>query len=66
MIHRLPITTAQDTPVDKIHPSTPQIVTCRILSHTTVHTKKETHLGALTFQTPFQEKMIGKGLLNLL
>ena len=29
MIHRLPITTARDTPVNKNHPSTPQIVTCK-------------------------------------
>ena len=27
MIHRLPITTAHDTPINKNHPSTPQIVT---------------------------------------
>ena len=29
MIHRLPITAAHDTSVDKIQPSTPQIITCK-------------------------------------
>ena len=38
----------------------------RILSHTAIYTKKETHRGALTFQTPFQGKIIGKGPLNLI
>ena len=36
----------------------------RILSHTAVHTKKETRRGALTFQTPFQGKIMGKGFLT--
>ena len=38
----------------------------RILSHTAVHTKKETHEGTLTFQTPFQGKIMGNEFLNLL
>ena len=38
----------------------------RILFHIAVDTKKETRLGALTFQTPFQGKIMGKGFLNLL
>ena len=29
MIHRLPMTPAHDAPVNKIYPSTPQIVTCK-------------------------------------
>ena len=29
MVHRLPITPARDVPVNKIHHSTPQIVTCK-------------------------------------
>ena len=66
MIHNLPITMAHDTSVNKSHPSTPQLSPVKILSHTAVHTKKETRRGALTFQTPFQGKIMGKGLLNLL
>ena len=38
----------------------------RILSHTAIHTKKETCRGALTVQTPFEGKIMSKRLLNLL
>ena len=66
MIHRLPITMTHNAPVNKIKPSTCRLSLIRILSQTVVQTKKETHRGALTFQIPFQGKIMGNGPRSLL
>ena len=43
MIYRLPITPAHDAPENKIHPSTPQIVTCKdLILYSSPHKEENT------------------------
>ena len=66
MIHRLPITMAHDTPVNKNHPSTPQIVTCKDpIPYSSPHKEGNTP-RSLNFPNTFPRKDNGQGASHLI
>ena len=66
MIHRLPITTAHDTLVDKNHPFTPQIVTCKDpILYSSPHKEGNT-LKILNLSNTFPRKNNGQGASQLI
>ena len=61
MIHRLPITVAYDTPVDKIQPSNSQIITCKdLIPYNSPH-KEGNMLRSLNLPNTFPRKNNGQG-----
>ena len=66
MIHRLPITMAHDTPVNKNHPSTPQIVTCKNpIPYSSPHKEGNTP-RSLNLPNTFPKKDNGQGVSQLI
>ena len=66
MIHHLPITTAHDTPVNKNHPSTPQVVTCKDpIPYNSPHKEGNTP-WSLNLLNTFPRKDNGQGASQLI
>ena len=66
MIHGLPITTAHDTPINKSHPSTPQIITCKDpIPYSSPH-KEGNMLRSLNLPNTFPRKNNGQGASQLI
>ena len=66
MIHRFPITTAHNAPVNKIHPSIPQIITYKDpISYSSPHKEGNT-LRSLNLPNTFPRKNNGQGASQLI